>query len=122
MVLTPAINKLSGLLVRAVGPFVVLFGHTLVLFVTYLYFALPLLPSNTKAIIYYPWTLFGIYILFNILFNWDACMLTDPGSPPAYSKVVEDGIKNVPVCKKCLTTKPARAHHCSVSLRVKLRF
>ena len=104
---------------RLLGPAVIALGHALVGLITYLYFSIPVLPRDTSPLVYYPWTLLGIWLLVNIIFNWDMCCITDPGSPPPAGVLLEGGEGrangDLPICKKCQVPKPMRAHHCSVS-------
>ena len=52
----------------------------------------------------------GNWILVNVAFNYFMALITGPGHPP--EKVL---IKEVAsICKKCISPKPPRAHHCSV--------
>lgn len=52
----------------------------------------------------------GNWILVNVSFNYYMALVTGPGHPP--EKVL---IKEVAsICKKCISPKPPRAHHCSV--------
>lgn len=68
----------------------------------------------------------GIFVLFNIYFNYIMAIKTDPGSPDKLVYGVDD---SAPVdirlqyreCKKCNVVKPPRAHHCSVCERCTLR-
>ena len=69
---------------------------------------------------------FGLFLLFNILFNYWSCVLTKPGAPSDYLPALEDleagtdfsdygdGWRN---CRKCKSGKPPRVHHCSVCQR-----
>lgn len=59
------------------------------------------------------WTIFhlifGHWLLVNIVFHYTMAVFTYPGTPPS---------QNVPeivsICKKCISPKPPRTHHCSV--------
>ena len=77
-----------------------------------------------------PWTLwwawnvvFGLFLLYSILFSYLMTVFTPPGSPNDAAYVEEktfcgdpnDNVdKNHPDCGKCKTFKPPRTHHCSV--------
>ena len=64
----------------------------------------------------------GIFILFNIYFNYLMSFLTHPGAPSAnFILEVEDGLSRNAFCKKCNLPKPPRTHHCSVCRRCVLR-
>lgn len=87
---------------------------------------------NTLSGIKYPQklvfynNLLGIFVLFNIYFNYIMAMRTDPGTP---DKLLYGVDEEVPIdnriqyrqCKKCNVVKPPRAHHCSVCERCTLR-
>lgn len=53
--------------------------------------------------------IFGHWLLVNIVFHYTMGVFTHPGTPPA---------QNVPeivsICKKCVSPKPPRTHHCTV--------
>jgi hypothetical protein len=47
-----------------------------------LYFTIPLIPVTEILIVRVGVTVFGLWLLFNILFNWFMCYRTSPGHPP----------------------------------------
>ncbi|XP_052229147.1 palmitoyltransferase ZDHHC16A-like isoform X2 [Dreissena polymorpha] len=53
--------------------------------------------------------IFGHWLLANIVFHYVMAAFTQPGTPPP---------QNVPeivsVCKKCISPKPPRTHHCTI--------
>nr|XP_022341372.1 probable palmitoyltransferase ZDHHC16 [Crassostrea virginica] len=51
---------------------------------------------------------FGHWLLVNIVFNYVMAAFTDPGHPP------REIPETVSICKKCISPKPPRAHHCSI--------
>lgn len=59
------------------------------------------------------WTIFhlifGHWLLSNIVFHYVMAVFTQPGTPPD---------QNVPevvsICKKCISPKPPRTHHCTI--------
>ncbi|KAL8585831.1 hypothetical protein ACOMHN_065181 [Nucella lapillus] len=51
---------------------------------------------------------FAHWLLINIVFNYVMAAFTSPGLPPETIPQV------VSICKKCITPKPPRSHHCSV--------
>ncbi|KAL3863140.1 hypothetical protein ACJMK2_004909 [Sinanodonta woodiana] len=59
---------------------------------------------------------FGHWLLVNIVFHYIMAVFTNPGTPPA---------KNVPevvsICKKCISPKPPRTHHCTICKRCILK-
>ena len=81
------------------------------------YFSTPLVPESTSLLFYAPWTLFGIYLLFNLFFNWHMCAFVESGSPPFpanYYNAESPSSSEFPTCKKCRRLKPPRTHHCSI--------
>ncbi|XP_005106124.1 palmitoyltransferase ZDHHC16B [Aplysia californica] len=48
------------------------------------------------------------WVLMNIVFNYCMAVFTKPGHPPQSVPEV------VSICKKCISPKPPRAHHCTV--------
>ena len=96
-------------IMHCLGIALLFLGTSLVVYITYAYFTVPLLDPSLPAYVRFPTTSMGLWILFNILFNWWYCYSTSPGhptdkNPPAHCKI----------CKFCLTHKRERCHHCSV--------
>lgn len=64
----------------------------------------------------------GLFILFNIVFNYWATVLTRPGFPGHQLPPLDDETgadyssfgEGWRTCRKCHTGKPPRTHHCSV--------
>ena len=94
----------------------------LIALVTYVYIMLLtpryLVPELGRPLAY-AWLSVGLFILFNILFNYWSCILTKPGFPGDHLPPLEDlelgedhGFGRF--CKKCQVPKPPRTHHCSV--------
>ncbi|KAL0902570.1 hypothetical protein ABMA27_000407 [Loxostege sticticalis] len=54
--------------------------------------------------------IFGNWLLLNIIFHYYMGVATPPGYPPNGSMVSQAAS----ICKKCITPKPPRTHHCSV--------
>ncbi|XP_053204495.1 palmitoyltransferase ZDHHC16-like [Panonychus citri] len=52
----------------------------------------------------------GNYLLVNVIFHYYMALTTPPGQPPHDRLLIEV----VSICKKCMTPKPPRTHHCSV--------
>lgn len=101
-------ERFGNFIIRIIGPFLLLVLFLLIGFMTHTYFfeILPfILPSvgiwNGMLI-----TLLGLSLLFNILFNYLACVISGPGQIP------DD--PDLPRCRTCKGPKPLRAHHCSV--------
>ncbi|GLV39373.1 uncharacterized protein CBL_13250 [Carabus blaptoides fortunei] len=61
--------------------------------------------------------IFGHWILVNIIFHYYMAVTTPPGYPPEGELISEA----VSICKKCITPKPPRTHHCSVCNRCILK-
>ncbi|OQS06531.1 palmitoyltransferase [Thraustotheca clavata] len=119
-----------GLLFVALGVFMI--GFTAGVF---MYYILPLITSGIAS--YWGFTMLTLGILFNILFNYALCVLTDPGKIRHHQdndeyefnndsdEDVEQGTLLQPslrrrqnqetaYCRKCHIQRPIRAHHCSV--------
>jgi len=106
-VLVPEIIACLNFTPRVVGPLFMAFGMSLVGFVTYVFLAEPVIPTTAALFSRLGLTLFGLWIVFNIYFNWILAVMIDPGSPPS-------DVNQFKVCKKCDGPKPPRTHHCSV--------
>ena len=101
-------DKISSLLIRIIGPFLLIVLFMLVSFMTFTYFT-EILPYLIPML--GPWnglflTIFGLSILFNILYNYFYCVTRGPGHPPDN--------QDLPKCRTCKGPKPKRAHHCSI--------
>lgn len=59
----------------------------------------------------------GNWLLLNISFHYYMAVVTPPGYPPQGELITEA----VSICKKCISPKPPRAHHCSVCNRCILK-
>ena len=93
---------------KLLGPILILSLLTLTTIVVYTYFA-ELFPLLTPLYGQYPvylLTVFGLFIAFNIVFNYVMIIVRGPGHPPVSS--------SYPQCSKCHLSKPPRAHHCAV--------
>lgn len=108
-------EKISGCVMRVLGPILIIALFTLVGLVTYSYF-IDVLPKITP---YYGisqtllLTCIGLFCVFNILFNYIMCIITGPG----HTK----DVPGLPKCKRCNISKPPRAHHCSICKRCVLK-
>ncbi|XP_076465580.1 palmitoyltransferase ZDHHC16-like isoform X2 [Babylonia areolata] len=58
---------------------------------------------------------FAHWLLINLVFNYFMAVFTNPGLPPESMPQV------VSICKKCISPKPPRSHHCSVCKRCILK-
>ena len=71
------------------------------------------------------WTIPGLWILFNIVWNYLHCIFTPPGSPQPVDDAAVDPDEPAPrrgegfskYCKTCKVPKPARTHHCHICKR-----
>ncbi|XP_039763551.1 palmitoyltransferase ZDHHC16B isoform X1 [Pararge aegeria] len=54
--------------------------------------------------------IFGNWVLINIVFHYYMGVTTSPGYPPDGAVIAEAAS----ICRKCITPKPPRTHHCSV--------
>lgn len=111
------VNRSVSLTMRTFGSFLVIGGHGLVLCITYWYFQVPIVPSETSLYISIPWTILGLWVLFNLFFNWHMTIWTDAGTVPDLSVYDLSKVVDVGICKKCNHPKPARTHHCSICNR-----
>jgi hypothetical protein len=114
---------------RILGPILVVLANCLIGFCTYTYLWViapkyldPLLGHTATCII----VSFGLWLLFNIFFNYWMCVLTPPGFPGSELPPIDDVETCIDaesfgegwrVCKKCKCGKPPRTHHCSVCRR-----
>ena len=116
-------------LLRLLGPVLVLLANGLIGLVVYVYlwilvprYLRPQLGDVLSGII----VAFGLFLLFNILFNYWCCVLTRPGAPADQLPPFEDLEAGTDfsdygegwrTCRKCKSGKPPRTHHCSVCRR-----
>ena len=119
-------DVIFSMLLRVLGPILVVLANGLIGLCVYTYlwllvpnFMLPTLGTVPTALI----VAVGLYLLFNILFNYWSCVLTKPGFPGAQLPPLEDLEAGTDfsdygegwrTCRKCKTGKPPRTHHCSV--------
>ncbi|XP_023233186.1 palmitoyltransferase ZDHHC16-like [Centruroides sculpturatus] len=59
----------------------------------------------------------GNWLLVNVIFHYYMAFITLPGYPPEGALVPEA----VSICKRCISPKPPRTHHCSVCNRCILK-
>ena len=122
--------------------FIKCFGHILFIIVNLLILSIVvagfinIIPTAKDKLVmpYFVYQLYGIWLTINIFFNYNTCVLTNPGTP-SYShenplKILSVALngyrssdqvvhevyiaKNVSYkyCKSCKIIKPPRAHHC----------
>ncbi|KAJ3103975.1 hypothetical protein HDU97_009630 [Phlyctochytrium planicorne] len=132
-----------------IGPAFVAIGCSIISLFVWTYFGLTLphyygtrtldgdiIYTVSGAFMWYCHTVFGLYILFNILFHYYMCVTVDPGLPEQnleqldndqYAKEsVPEGTPmlnetKTPSCDKCGRMKPERAHHCKICKRCVLK-
>jgi len=112
--------------IRILGPFLVLLAIGLISYVTFIYLtqALPImigdpLEEGLLAGV-------GLFLLFHILYNYYKAIRLDPGLPPSMDEAFElaDEQPNRPKprhCTRCQRLKPPRTHHCSACNRCVLK-
>ena len=82
---TGAVERLSGVACKAMGPVFLLFGMVLVALVAYASLvADPLIPLELSTPRRMAFIVPGLWGLFNIYFNWIMCAKTHPGKPPLF--------------------------------------
>lgn len=82
------ISKIFDLILRLLGPALVVFGFGLVFSITFLFFTIPLVPVNEPLVTRICISALGVLLLLNAMFNWVMCIFTPPGTPP------HDGVSN----------------------------
>merc|ERR1712154_11755 len=71
---------------------------------------LPYYRENKNIYLLWMLIIFGHFLLINIIFHFSRALLTSPGKPPT-DRILEQVAS---ICKKCISPKPPRSHHCSV--------
>mmetsp|Transcript_24051 Transcript_24051/g.42448 ORF Transcript_24051/g.42448 Transcript_24051/m.42448 type:complete len:322 (-) Transcript_24051:270-1235(-) len=80
--LAASLERMSSLSCRMIGPVLVMIGMSLVATVAFCaLFVAPVVPPELGLVRRAGLLSPGLWILFNIYFNWYYCMMTDPGSP-----------------------------------------
>ncbi|XP_008484264.2 palmitoyltransferase ZDHHC16A-like, partial [Diaphorina citri] len=95
----------------SIGPFLtvlVIFISGFTVFIAY-WILFPFYRRQSEWLAY-TLAVIGNWILINFVFNYYMGFSTSPGHPPKHSV----SSKSSDVCKKCLTPKPPRTHHCSI--------
>lgn len=102
--------------VLLLGPVLLLGGWSLVLYVAYIFFTTPFFSPQQHGDalwVVFVCDAFGIWLLFNIFFNWYMGFKTDPGRVPR--RTTQNDL--LETCQKCDAIKPTKAHHCHVCKR-----
>jgi palmitoyltransferase len=120
------LDKTFSIGLRYLGPLLVVLANGLIGLVVYVYLV-ELIPHYVVPVVGTAWSgalvVVGLWLLFNILFNYWMCVLTPPGHPAKYlpppdsleaGVEYEDYGEGWRTCRKCKCGKPPRAHHCSV--------
>jgi palmitoyltransferase len=120
--------------VRILGPLLFFFAVGLILGVAYVYFAfLSDVTMGWGTPLWYSVTAAGLWILFNLMFNYLMCVKTPPGftdnldkdalhDDHDHQRAMADPNSRFSIwCRKCKLPKPRRAHHCSICNKCVLR-
>lgn len=102
----------------AIGPFFVIAVVVLtasVVFIAY-WLGLPYWWHRNSLVCVFL-VIFGNWLLLNVSFHYYMAVTTHPGYPPQGELITEA----VSICKKCISPKPPRTHHCSVCNRCILK-
>lgn len=128
--------------IKILGPIFMLLALSLFSFETYTYFAyvLPYHEEDMPVVLQVSFTILGVFLLMNLVYNYLKAIFTDPGIPPEWDgdSLLEDGAdedstlasfigeevpnkKKAKRCTKCRRQKPPRSHHCSVCKKCVLK-
>jgi palmitoyltransferase len=108
------------ILASSVGYFCIFVFFSLTIYIVYVYYT-TIAPSVFKRKEYKKFffhILFGNWLAINVYFNYIMAWLSSPGLSKNYQNLATQ----YPVCKKCLTNKPPRTHHCSWCDKCILKF
>eukprot|EP00457_Paulinella_chromatophora_P010662 gb/GEZN01010773.1/.p1 GENE.gb/GEZN01010773.1/~~gb/GEZN01010773.1/.p1 ORF type:complete len:306 (-),score=26.15 gb/GEZN01010773.1/:296-1189(-) len=127
------VSRIADLVVQAIGPVLTVLALFLIASVTYQFFltVLPVLMVTYGTVQAELIALVGVWILFNLLYNYFMTQKLGPGFAPssipqekmamlAEDPETPDG-QPYRFCRKCNVVKPMRAHHCSVCRRCVLK-
>jgi len=135
-------NRLGSMLMFAMKWGMTVFGYVMItvaitllsILITFYFTVItPLVSYNNY--IYCFLVAIGIFLAFNLMFNYIQCIRTSPGAPTAdWLREVEDKIEefrrsgtSIPgksfskYCNRCEQAKPSRAHHCHICDKCVLR-
>lgn len=126
-----ALNCLDAfdVIIKIVGPVLILLATSLYSFVTYTFFWLVLPAMHVNPAIKGMLATIGLFLLCNLVYNYFSAIRTDPGRPPEWEEADPDGeaegdgefVEKKKQCSKCGRLKPPRCHHCSVCNRCVLK-
>lgn len=120
-------------LIMMVGPLLATIATTLIILVSYTWFTnvIPTLMEREGFFWTQVYTVIGLWLLGNLLFNYFSTMYHGPGNPP---KIMDDERKALLIddpenrpgmthryCNYCNIVKPMRAHHCSICKKCVLK-
>jgi len=125
--------KVADCFMAAIGPVLMALATVCIGFVTYTYFVevVPLVNLKYGVHLGALITLFGVWLVSNLCFNYYSCQFLGPGQPPLElthaqkdAQVLDpEKYEGMPYryCKKCKCIKPMRAHHCSICKKCVLK-
>ena len=113
---------LMSIIIRKGGIILAVFATLTIFSIAILGFFVLLPIVSTPYTYWWAWNIvFGLFLLYAILFSYLMTVFTPAGSP-SDSEFIEDQIyqkgawtsENTSACKKCQKVRPPRAHHCSI--------
>ncbi|XP_050397684.1 palmitoyltransferase ZDHHC16 [Patella vulgata] len=95
---------------RYLGPIMVTFVVIMITFVVSVFYTclLPHVVYTSHTIVTITHLIVGHWLLVNIVFHYAMGSFRSPGHPPPLVQ------NSVSICKKCISPKPPRTHHCSI--------
>jgi len=117
-----------GVMLKLLGPLLVLLALSLITLITYTFFAyvLPLLEMSSSGKSVLVGT--AVFFISQMIYNYIKAISTNPGTPPLYEDFKLDEVEKQngeddgkSRCNKCDRFKPPRCHHCSVCQRCVLK-
>lgn len=121
-----AVDRCFSALLRLLGPVLVVSANGLIAFIAWEWIfvlAPTYITQRYGYVLSFPIYTFALYVLFNILFNYWSCILTQPGYPGNHTAAIDAAVERAErdghgarhrVCRTCRVPKPPRTHHCSV--------
>ncbi|ESO96848.1 hypothetical protein LOTGIDRAFT_115412 [Lottia gigantea] len=96
---------------KYLGPIMVTFVVIMITFVVAVFYTclFPRIYFTSHTLVTVAHFIFGNWLLINIVFHYLMGVFRNAGQPP--SSNVENSVS---ICKKCISPKPPRTHHCSV--------